>query len=212
MKKINIGIVLIIIVIIALAIHIVTKEKTIKQDFNNIELVLNDYFKVYNKYSLLPEDDRDITKSIDEKKYNSYLSDLKKDLSNFVLDEFQDSFFNTYKKRLDEQVLGQYMSKEYTKEITNIGSKNYNDGYFIFNLDIKITVNKDKRISPIFNEETGKYVGDIKQQIGVDTTKESIIFKKVDNEYKIVYHGIIDPTIFNFEMDIPGGGLWQIQY
>ena len=65
MKKINIGIVLIIIVIIALAIHIVTKEKTIKQDFNNIELVLNDYFKVYNKYSLLPEDDRDINKNID---------------------------------------------------------------------------------------------------------------------------------------------------
>ncbi len=200
MKKINIGIVLIILVLIILFSYSIAKENEKKQDKENVKDALKSYFQVYNKYSLLEKEDRDINKEIDMKKYNVYLEQMRQDLKDYILTDKASDIYNQYKARLDEQVKSKYMLKNYNKDVVQITNYTCKDDYITLNCNINLNVSRIKRKSPVFNKQTGKYIGDTKKQIGQDSVSETIVFKKVDGDYKVVLHLMEDPDTFSFEM------------
>ena len=201
MKKINIGILLIILSIIMIIIYSIYLEVQKDKEKENINIELEKYFEVYNKYSLLEEKYRDINKSIDEKSYEEYLREIKDNLKDFVLEDRQEYMYNQYKKRLDEQVMSKYMLNKYVKKIDKINNYTFYKDYIIVNVGIKVTVDKDKRIAPVFDNKTNKYIGEIKKQQGEDYIDEAVAFKKENGKYKIVLHNIVDPEVFTFEQE-----------
>lgn len=200
MKKINIGIVLIVLFLIGIVINLIYVEKQKEEDkVKGLEFV-KEYFEVYNKYSVLEKEDRVLDKKIDLVKYNNYTNKMNNELSNYLYEQRKDFILQEYRKRLDNQINGKYMMYEYIKEIIGVDSYQINGEYILMWLNIKVTVDKDNRENPIYDNEEKRYTGKVKKQKGVDSNKEIILIKRVSkNEYKVVYHTIMDYNFYSFE-------------
>ncbi len=202
MKKINIGVILTIIVIFIYIVLMLLMKNGQEVDKENVQKVLNGYMQVYNYYSLLDKEDRVLDKEIDEVKYNEYLKEMKVNLSKYVEDECLDNIYEQYKERLDKQVLGAYMFYEYVKEIDSIVDYKIVEDCITILVRFKQTVDRDKRISLVYDERLGRYIGDIKKQKGQDYIIELLAFRKIDNNYKLINHGIIDAYSYGFESNV----------
>ena len=203
MKKINIGIVLILIVGVVYFAYAMSKLNEREQDRKNVEELIQEYLEVYNKYSLLPEEDRVLDKEIDEEKYNNYLAEMKEELDKFSIEENKDILYEQYKSRLDKQVKGEYMMYEYEKKLSHIARCDFLGNCIRVHFYLNVTVDDDRRISPTLDEVTGRYIGNVKRQKGEDIFFEELVFKKINNEYKIVYQGISDHSTYSFEENRP---------
>ena len=203
MKKINIGIVLILIVGICYFAYAMSKLNERENDRKNIEEFIQEYLEVYNKYSLLPEEDRVLDKEIDEEKYNNYLEEMKEELDKFSIEENKDILYEQYKARLDKQIKGEYMMYEYEKKLSHIARCDFLGNCIRVYFYLNGTVDDDRRVSPTLDEATGRYVGNVKRQKGEDIFLEELVFKKINNEYKIVYQGISDHSTYSFEENRP---------
>ena len=201
MKKINVGVIFLIIIIICYISFFVLKGIEQEKDKENIQKFLKEYYGVYNKYSVLPEEDRVLDKEIDKEKYNEYLAQMRRDLDKFLIPENKEELYKIYEERLNKQVNGEYMFYVYNKEIYNIFQYDFSVNCVRVNCMVKVTVDRDKKISPIFDEDTGKYIGTIKKQKGIDYQPEGFILKKVNGEYKIVEPMIADTDSYSFEED-----------
>ena len=168
MKRVNIGVVLIILAFVGIIVYGIIEGKTKEEDRVYGYEFVKEYFKCYNKYSLLNEEDRDIQKDADEKRYNEYVNAMKNDLSKYVLEQSQERIFNIYEERLKNQAQGKYMMYKYNKEITDIGKYNISGDYISYILEIKVDVDKDKRNSAVLDKETNRYIGSIKMQKVMD--------------------------------------------
>ncbi len=202
MKKVNVGVILTIIVIFIYVVFMVLMKNVQKLDKENVQKVLNDYMQVYNYYSLLDKEDRVLDKEIEEVKYNEYLKEMKDALSKYVDDEFLDNIYEQYKERLDKQILGEYMFYDYVKEIDSIVDYKIVEDCITIFVKFKQTVDRDKRISPIYDENLGRYIGDVKNQKGQDYITELLVFRKKGNDYKLINHGIIDANFYGFESTV----------
>lgn len=211
MKRVNIGVVLIILAFVGIIVYGIIEEKTKEEDRVYGYEFVKEYFKCYNKYSLLNEEDRDIQKDADEKRYNEYVNAMKNDLSKYVLEQSQERIFNIYEERLKNQAQGKYMMYKYNKEITDIGKYNISGDYISYILEIKVDVDKDKRNSEVLDKETNRYIGSIKRQKGMDRSYEIVCIKKVGKkDYRVVYHFIVDPDTYLFEIG-EENSLWLVK-
>ncbi len=212
MRKINFGIILIVLAIILIVLYSINEYNTMESDkITSLEFIKK-YFNVYNKYSVLEKEDRNIDKDMDMDKFNLYISNMNDELSNYILDSSQDTILEQYKNRLDDQIKGKYMFHEYNKEIIEVSKYTFDKNYIYILLKIKITVNKEKRLYPTFNQITNRYTGEIAEQIGEEYGNEILYLKKMSsNNYKVAYHSIMDYEIYSFESDTPQeGGLTLI--
>ncbi|MDD3303691.1 MAG: hypothetical protein PHP54_02105 [Clostridia bacterium] len=210
MKKINIGIVLIVLVLALLTVYIINEEKTKEQDKEGTLAFVNEYFKVYNKYSVLEKKDRVLDKEIDEVEYNNYINQMNKDLSAYIAPEKQKSLLNQYKTRLDNQIIGKYMMYEYIKDIIRVEQYIFHEDYLSLWLKTKITVDRDNREFPILDKESKKYIGEVKKEKGEEYSYELVTLKKIDKmEYRVVYHEFMDIGKYSFENgNGTGGSQW----
>lgn len=192
MKKINLGLVLTLLTLICLTMFVISEEKSKAEDIANVEEICKEYFNVYNKYSMLEKDDRNMDKEMNTDRYNTYLSEMKQDLSKYISDEKLDEVYEQYKKRLDQQFYRKYVMKEYNKEFIEIKDYNFNDSYITVVLDVNITMDRDARIVSIFNEETNRHEGTITNVSATQKLMEIIVFEKIGNEYRIILHSMAD--------------------
>ncbi len=214
MKKINIGIILLIIVTVVYIVYFALYEKGMKDDKENVLQFLDEYFEVHNKYSKLEKDDRVLDKEIDEEKYNRYLAEMKQQLSKYALPETLDKLYLDHKNKLDMQKLGAYMDYEYDRKVDKIiYYKAFEDTIFMY-LGLNISVDKDSRVTSnynfFFDDEKGRYIGDVKNKKGEDYQLEGIVLKKVGKEYKVLHHMIMDKNEFSFETGNPMKTDYQI--
>jgi len=218
MKKVNLGIILIILTLAGMTFYVINEEDTKKKDVENINAFLQDYYKVYNKYSLLYEEDRDIDKVIDKSKYDKYKEEMKNDLDEYLIDDesLKNKIYDSYIKRIDEQLEGKYLYRKNEKTILEVSDERkielelgelpvsiiYNNGYIFVTLKVQIDVDKTSRLREIYDKEKGKFVGDTKTQTGIDKIIEVLVLKKVNGKFKIAKHVMIDPIRFSFEEDM----------
>lgn len=204
MKKINLGIVCLIMVIFCLTSYIIYDESVKNDDKENIKKVLTSYMKTYNQFSSFESKYQDINKKIDINYYNDYLKDMKKGLSEYVLEEKQDKIFEIYKKRVDKQYLGNYMYKKYNKEFIDVVEYNFNEDLIYVTFEVEATIDRDERVNAVMNYDSNRYEGIVTNTSTKTKLVELIIFKKVGNEYKIVMHNIAD-LILGYENPAIGG-------
>ena len=218
MKKVNLGIILIILTLAAMVLYIVYEENTKKKDVERINAFLQDYYKVYNKYSLLYEEDRDIDKIIDKSKYDKYKEDMKNELNEYLIDDesLKNKIYDSYIKRIDEQIEGKYIYRKNEKTILEVSDDRklmlelgelpvsiiYNKGYIFVTLKVQIDVDKTSRLTEIYDKEKEKFVGDTKTQTGIDKIIEVLVLKKVNGKFKIAKHVMVDLIRFSFDEDM----------
>lgn len=214
MKKINLGIVLIILILLGTVGYLVYEKDSKKGYKDKFKAFVNEYLKVYNKYALLYEEDRDIDKIIDKSKYDEYKEEMKQELDKYLIDdeELRNKIYDSYVKRIDEQIEGKYVYNKDEKSICEENNKEnpynnmlkslemvYYKDYMIVTLLLKDDVNKVARISEIYNKETGKYEGDTKTQVGIGYIPEHLVLKEIKGELKLVVHTIVNPLSYTFE-------------
>lgn len=211
MKKINIGIILIIITLISMICYLIHQENVKKQDIENMKVFLEEYYEVYNKYSVLYEEDREIDKIIDKAKYDEYKENMKNDLDKYIINDskIKQSIYEQYLTRIDEQIKGKYIYNEHDKVLHDISSDIYFDGdYVILRAKIEFNVDKFDRKIEIYNKDIKKYEGEVNRHTGVERTMEYLVLKKENGNYKIVIHSMFDSKTFLFENAAGGVSLW----
>ncbi|MDD2495838.1 MAG: hypothetical protein PHS24_05000 [Bacilli bacterium] len=204
MKKINLGVVLIIITLITLTIYIIYDENSKAKDRENIKSFLDEYFAVHDKYSMLEKEARDIDKVPDINEYNRYLSEMKNDLSKYILDSKLNDIYDVYKQRLDKQFYGKYMIDEYSTKVKDIVEYNFQDPYISVVIDTNFTLDRDERVSFTMNENTGRYEGRVKNLSINKNHPKLIVLEKVDSKYKIVMDNVLD-IVLGYEDGKMGG-------
>jgi hypothetical protein len=204
MKKNNFGVVLIIITLITLTTYIIYDENSKSKDRENIKSLMDKYFVVCNKYYMLEKEARNIDKVSDVNEYNKYLSEMKRDLSKYILDSKLNDIYDVYKQRLDKQFYGQYMINEYNIEINGTIEDNFKDSYITVVLDSNFTINRDERVNFTMDKNTGRYEGRVRNLSKTTKFINFIVLEKIGNEYKIVMH-IMPDLVFGYtEIDMGG--------
>lgn len=204
MKKINFGVVLIIITLITLTTYIIYDENSKAKDRENIKSFLDKYFVVCNKYYMLEKEARNIDKVPDVNEYNKYLSEMKRDLSKYILDSKLNDIYDVYKQRLDKQFYGQYMINEYNIEINGIREDNFKDPYISVVLDSDFTINRDERVDFTMDKSTGRYEGRVRNLSTTTKFSNLIVLEKIGSEYKIVMHIMPDIVLGYTKSDMGG--------
>lgn len=197
MKKINLGVLLIIVTLVILIIYIYNEEKITDIDKKNIEKTYNEYVLINNKYYLLQQENRNINSKLNLNidKYNEYLLKMKNELSEYVLDSRLEDVYSIYKNNLDDQVAGKYLINEYNKEFKSIREYNKNGPYISVVLDVILKINRDERINPVIDNVSNMYNGKITNLSITLKGMEFLVFKKIENKYKIVIHNIFIPVL-----------------
>ena len=204
MKKINLGVVLIIITLITLTTYIIYDENSKAKDRENIKSFLDEYFALHDKYSMLEKEARDIDKVPDINEYNKYLSEMKNDLSKYILDNKFNDIYDVYKQRLDKQFYGQYIINEYSTKIKGIVEDNFKDSYISVVIDTNFTLDRDERVSFTMDENTGRYEGRVRNLSTNKNYPKLIVLEKIGSEYKIVLHNILDIVLGYKESNMGG--------
>ena len=214
MKKINIGIILIILTLIGMIFYLIYEENIKAKDRQNIVSFLNEYYKVYNKYCLLYEEDRYINKIIDKSKYDKYKEEIRQELDKYLTtdENLRQKIYNDYDLRLDEQIKGKYIYNTYNMTLA-IEKNEYNqmrfcNNYIFVMQKIKLEVNRVSRINDIYNKETLKYEGSVRSEVGTDYVYEYFIITKINGEYRIVVHSMCKPISFSFDEEIRDISVW----
>ncbi len=193
MKKYNIGIILIVLTIIFFTIFVIVENKIKEDDMEDALEYIKEYYKLQNKYALLPDGYRDIEKQMPKEEYDKYLAEMKNELSEYVADSQIDVVYSFYKKRLDYQYKGKKVYNQY--EITDIEYHNFDkrsrieDGIIYVYITYKRKTMFDSRESEIIDENIDRYIGNVTKNNGrLDEIGTLIILKKMDNEkFKILY-------------------------
>jgi hypothetical protein len=197
MKKINLGLLAILITVMSLMCYIAIGEITISKDKEEIKKISIEYLKIHNKYSVLEEKYRDINNNIPTAEYEKYLADMKNELSQYVLAENLQDIYDAYKAKLDNQITGKYIVKKYNRELQDVSRYNFELPLVTINLDLILNLETEDRINAIKDENTNKYVGEVSLDTKTDRLTDTIVFKKVDGKYKIIYHKVATNNFSN---------------
>jgi len=197
MKRVNLGILAIFITVLVLTCYIVIGELSKTKDKDKIKEICIQYLKIHNKYSVLEEKYRDINNNIQTGDYEKYLTNMRIELSEYVLSENLQDIYETYKSNLDSQITGKYIVKKYSRELQDISRYKYELPYITINLDLILNIATEERLNAVKDEKTNKYIGEISMDTKTNRLNDTIIFKKIDANYKIVYHKVASNNINN---------------
>lgn len=186
-KKINIGALLTIIVLAIVVVYSVNVEIGRKSDKEQIESVIVKYNEFLNKYTMLEESKRIVPLEIKDSEYETYLSEMKKELKEIFVDDEQ-LFNNQYKilkSVIDEQAKNkEYLITKFKRSFVKVSS------YEFFENTSKVET--EGRVDLTYlNNITAKDKAEIKENNQTNQkTIDTLNFKKVDGKWKITYANI----------------------
>lgn len=186
MKKVNLGIILIFLAIIGVICYTSYRKNYEENEKQKIEIFLDDFYEVYNKYLLLDEEDRDINKMIASEKYENRIEKIKEEYSQFIVEEHAKNQSEEYVQNIYDQISGIFMLKKYNEKIEDINCYFY-DNYVSIFAYVTFDFDNEVRKSMIYDKKISKYVGETTRNIQTIKLPTSIILKKVEGKYKIVY-------------------------
>ncbi len=199
MKKINLGIVAIVLTVLVLVGYIVNDENEKTKDKVKIKDICIAYMEIHNKYSVLEEKYRNIDNNIPTDEYEKYLSAMKSELSEYVLEENLQDVYDKYKANLDKQKTGIYLVKKYDRQFKDISRYGFDLPLVTTNIDLIVNTEIEQRYTAIKDEKTNKYTGKVTLDTTTNRMNDTIIFKKVNGEYKIVYHNVSKMFSYSYE-------------
>jgi len=194
LKKLNRGVVITIIVVLCVSIYLIVLDSTQNTQKSAIQKVVESYVKTYVGYNMLPKDYRVENSNISKTELDSYISKMESDIKSYFTENDSAYKFmtNNLKSDLESQKSDTTVVYSYEKAISS-----YTDFSF------------DKSIVTVTFETNSKYDGPDKRdptagRLKLDAvTTDTVVLKKVKDDWKVVYSNINRPS----QSNSLGGGI-----
>lgn len=179
LKKINKGLILTILVLVILIIYFVNLEKQRDKDKTDIKKACEEFIAFTDKYAVLPEELQTLQNEIPEEKVEDYIRQMKKDLTNFMIDNPE--AINIQQKNLEYNLKSGYdvlqVRTKLSRRIQKISSYQFENN--------QVTVMLEDNIEEIVKTSDGNKEYTKSNELSVN--EDEIILKKVDGNWKVVY-------------------------
>ena len=179
LKKINKGLILTILVLVVLIIYFVNLEKQRDKDKPDIKKACEEFISFTDKYAVLPEELQTLQNEIPEEKVEDYIRQMKKDLTNFMIDNPE--AINIQQKNLEYNLKSGYdvlqVRTKLSRKIQKISSYQFENN--------QVTVMLEDNIEEIVKTSDGNKEYTKSNELSVN--EDEIILKKVDGNWKVVY-------------------------
>lgn len=179
MKKINKGLILTIIVVIALTMYLVNLEKQRNEEKPEIKSICENFIKITDKYSVLPEEKRVINPTLTEEYYNEYITSMKNELKSIMVS-------NENAVLIQQQAIEENLEEGYNKFEARTNQKRTITRITGYEFDgNQVTV---KFINKV--EKTMKYFDGIEEKVENKTFEaahDEMVLQKTDGQWKVVY-------------------------
>lgn len=179
LKKINKGLILTILVLVVLIIYFVNLEKQRDKDKPDIKKACEEFIAFTDKYAVLPEELQTLQNEIPEEKVEDYIRQMKKDLTNFMIDNPE--AINIQQKNLEYNLKSGYdvlqVRTKLSRKIQKISSYQFENN--------QVTVMLEDNIEEIVKTSDGNKEYTKSNELSVN--EDEIILKKVDGNWKVVY-------------------------
>ncbi|MEI6580410.1 MAG: hypothetical protein WCN92_13240 [Eubacteriales bacterium] len=194
LKKLNRGMIIAVIAVIGVSIYLVGLGITQHAEIPAIKQVVESYINTYVGYNMLPVEYRIAAPNMPQATLDSYVAKMETDIKSYFVagDNSYKFMTDTLKSDLQSQTSETTVVYNYTKEISK---------YTAFTFDKStVTVTLDTNSSYDGPDKSNSVAVNFK---GNAVTTDTVVLKKVDGAWKIVYSDITRPS----QHDSFGGGM-----
>lgn len=181
LRKINKGLILTIIVVIVLVTYLIGVEKQRESDKEKIKIACEEFLKLRDKYTVLPETEQILTKPISEQVKEQAQKELRQALEKQMVD-------NNEAIKIQYDYLTSVLQKGYGSENIKSKCKRTIDKITEYEFDgnqVTVRFNSTEELTyKYIDQETGK---DMESQEKNQYVGDEIILQNVDKQWKIVY-------------------------
>jgi hypothetical protein len=193
-KKFNRGVIITVIVVFCVGIYLIGLDITQNAEKPAVQKVVESYINTYVNYNMLPEKYRIATPNIPQAEMDSYIAKMGSDIKSYfaVNDNSYKFMTDMLKSDLESQTTETTVVYSYTKTISK---------YTGFNFDKStVTVTVETNSSYDGPDKSNSNSGRLKLNA---VTTDTVVLKKVDGEWKVVYSNINRPS----QSNSLGGGI-----
>lgn len=194
LKKFNRGVIITVIAVIGVSSYLVGLGITQHAEIPAIKQVVESYINTYVGYNMLPAEYRTATPNMPQATMDSYVAKMETDIKSYFAagDNSYKFMTDTLKSDLQSQTSDTTVVYSYTKDISK---------YTAFTFDKStVTVTLDTNSSYDGPDKSNSGTGSFK---GNAVTTDTVVLKKVDGVWKVVYSDINRPS----QRDSFGGGM-----
>jgi hypothetical protein len=198
LKKFNRGVVIAVIALIGVSIYLVELGITQHAELPAIKQVVESYIQTYVNYNMLPKEYRTATPNVPQATMDSYVAKMQTDIKSYFAagDNSYKFMTDTLKSGLQSQISDSTVVYSYTKTISKYNSFVFDKSTVTVSVDTNSSYNgPDKN-----NSSTGSFQGNA-------VTTDTVVLKKVDGAWKVVYSNINTPSQSNSF----GGGMRRMR-
>ena len=194
LKKFNRGVVIAVIALIGVSIYLVGLGISQNAELPAIKQVTESYIQTYVGYNMLPKEYRTATPNVPQATMDSYIAKMQTDIKSYFAagDNSYQFMTDALKSGLQSQISDATVVYSYTKTISKYTS-------FVFDKST-VTVTVDTNSSYNGPDTSSSSAGSFK---GNAVTTDTVVLKKVDGAWKVVYSDITKPT----QRESFGGGM-----
>lgn len=184
-KKFNRGVIITVIAALCVSVYLIGLSISENAEIPAIEKVAESYINTYVSYNMLPEAYRVATPDIPKAEMDSYLAKMESDIKSYFSADDNSYKFMTdmLKSDLEGQKSDVTVVYNYKKTISQYTSFNFDKSTVTVTVDSNTTYDGPDRSNP----GTGRL------QLNAVTT-DTIVLKKVDSAWKVVYSNISIPS------------------
>ncbi|OKZ66100.1 MAG: hypothetical protein BHW02_02675 [Clostridium sp. 28_12] len=192
LRKINKGLILTIIVLIALVLYFNNLEKQREAEKTDIKATCEEFIKLTDKYSVLPEDMQIIQKEMPEERVKKYVGEMRAELEKIMITNTES--INIQSQILEENLRNGYNELEVrtklSRKIQKISSYEFEGN--------QVTVNLKDQVERTIKATDG--MEEHNENSSFEASKDQIILKKENGKWKVVYANLqFDDTTRYYE-------------
>jgi len=184
-KKFNRGVILTVLTLLCVSIYLIGLDVTQNAEKPAIQKVVESYINTYVNYSMLPESYRIATPNIPQGELDSYTANMENDIKNYFSanDDSYKFITNTLKNDLQSQTTETTVVYSYQKTISKYTKFKFDKSTVTVTLETNSGYDGPDTNSP--NSE---------RLILNKVTTDTIVLKKISDEWKVVYSNINKPS------------------
>jgi hypothetical protein len=193
-KKFNRGVIITAIALLCISIYLIGLDITQNAEKPAIQKVVGSYINTYVSYNMLPQSYRIATPDIPKAEMDSYIAKMESDIKSYfaVNDDSYKFMTDMLKSDLKSQKSETTVVYSYKKTISKYTEFKFDKS----NVTVTVETNSSYDGPDIQNPNSGRL------KLNAVTT-DTIVLKKVDGEWKVVYSNINRPS----QSNSLGGGI-----
>lgn len=193
-KKVNLGAILLIILLIVIAIYVSVTEISRKKDKIKIANECKKYLSFEAEYTMLPEEYQTLDKIISKEEYTKYLNNVREELGKVIIqdDNILNINFKDINNSLDQEKTGTHVTIGKSREILKINGYKFKGDEVTVYIEDLLKKDVKQLVNPTWNDKLKIYEGEENINKVSNKVEDTIVLKKQDSEWKIMYTNLGD--------------------